>query len=197
MTGALAEMLKLVADTSRHECEAVLATAGQEARELLGAAHRAARRRMHDNVLEIRQVMRRELDQAQAALETARRQHQQRCDFTLLDASWPLLREALARRWQDTAARQVWVESLVRQARRALPAAAWQVHHPAGWSDAERAQLAAQLSAAGITGRFAVDGMASAGLRVCADGACLDGTAEGILADRDAIQARMLAKLSE
>lgn len=197
MTGALADMLKLVADSSEREREEILAAAGREARELLGATHRAARRRMHDNVLEIRQVMRRELDQAQAALETARRQHQQRCDFALLEASWPLLREALARRWQDAGARQVWVESLLRQAQRALPAGAWDVHCPADWPASERERLAAQLASAGITVRFLVDATASAGLRLCAGGACLDGTAEGILGDRAAIQARLLARLSE
>lgn len=197
MMRALDEMLKLVADASRKDCEAIMAEADREARELTGAAHRAARRRMHENVLEIRQIMRREVNQAQAALETARRQHQQRCDFTLLEASWPLLREALARRWHDTAGRGHWIESLLQEAQRALPAGPWDVHHPADWPAAEREQLAAQLASAGVTPAFSVDRAVSAGLRLCAHGACLDGTAEAILADRAAIQARLLAKLSE
>jgi hypothetical protein len=197
MSQALDEMLKLVADASRKECEAVAESAEREARELTGAAHRAARRRMHDSVLEIRQIMRRELNQAQAALETARRQHQQRCDFRLLEASWSLLGDALARRWQDAAARKTWIASVVRQAQHALPGGTWQVHYPADWPSAERERLAADLSAAGVTPQWIVDQGVSAGLRLCAQGACLDGTAEGILADRAAIQAQLLAKLNE
>lgn len=197
MSQALSEMLKLVADASRKECEAITAAAEREGRELIAAAHRAARRRMHDNILEIRQIMRRELNQAQAALETARRQHQQRCDFRLLEASWPLLRDALAQRWRESDARREWVQSMVRQAQRALPPGAWRVHHPADWPTAERERVASQLSQAGVSVEFVVDPSASAGLRLCAAGACLDGTAEGILTDHAAIQARLLAKLSE
>ena len=197
MSQALDEMLKLVADASRRDCEAVAASAERDARELIGAAHRAARRRMHDSVLEIRQIMRRELNQAQAALETARRQHQQRCDFRLLEASWSLLGDALVRRWQDAPARQAWIASLVHQARHALPVGNWQVHHPVDWPTNERERLAADLSAVGVTPQWIVDPRARAGLRLCAQGACLDGTAEGILADRAAIQAQLLAKLSE
>jgi len=197
MSDALDEMLMLVADASRKDCEAIAAAAEREARELTGAAHRAARRRMHENVLEIRQIMRRDVNQAQAALETARRQHQQRCDFTLLEASAPLLREALALRWKDEAGRRAWVESLVRQAQRALSPGTWQIHHPRDWMGTERDRLVEQLSSAGVTPELIADPAVGAGLRICAQGACLDGTAEAILSDRAAIEAQLLAKLGE
>ena len=64
MTRALDEMLKLVDDASRKDSEAIAEAAALEARELTGTAHRASRRRMHENVLEIRQIMRREVNQA-------------------------------------------------------------------------------------------------------------------------------------
>jgi hypothetical protein len=196
MDAALEEMLKLVAEHERQECDTVAAQAAREAQELTQRAHRAARRRMHENVVEIRQLMRREQNQARAALETAKRQHQQRCDFALLESGAPRLRAALAGRWQNAATRRRWCESLIEQARAALPSGEWIVHHPADLGDAERELLARELRALnGAPAQFAPDGKLSAGLRLCAAGACLDGTLEGLLVDRATVQARLLAKL--
>lgn len=198
MADALEEMLKLVAEQQGKECAAAAERAGTEARDVLAAVHRGARRRMHENVLEIRQIMRREMNQAQAALETAKRQHTQRCDFALIESGWPKLRAAMLARWREAGARRVWIDSLVRAAQVALPHGSWDVFHPADLGAADRDYLAQSIAAfAGVVPRFVVDDKVSAGLRLCAAGACLDGTLEGILGDHAAIQARLLAKLEE
>jgi F0F1-type ATP synthase membrane subunit b/b' len=195
-TTALEEMLKLVAEQQRKACESIHARAQQEVQELIQSAHRAARRRMHDNVAEIRQLMRREQNQARAALETAKRQHQQRCDFAVLESGWPRLRAALMRRWQDAALRRRWCDALIAQARATLPRGPWQVYHPADVSEAERIHLAQALaSASGAPAHCHASDKLSAGLKLCCEGACLDGTLDGSLRDRAAIQAQLLAKL--
>ena len=198
MAEALEQMLKLVTEQQERECAAIAARAATEAHDILAAAHRSARRRMHENVLEIRQIMRREMNQAQAALETARRQHTQRCDFGLIESGWPKLRVAVLARWREPQARRAWIDSLVQQAQTALPRGRWDVHHPADLAAADRDYLRQSIvAAAGEAPRLLVDAQASAGLRLCAAGACLDGTREGILADHAAIQARLLAMLEE
>lgn len=195
---ALDEMLKLVAEQERKECEAIGARAHEEAQGLIHGAHRAARRRMHENLAEIRQLMRREQNQAQAALETAKRQHQQRCDFALLESGWPRLRAALSKRWQDPALRRQWCDALIEQARAALPRGTWQVHHPANLSEAERQHLAQALkSASGAPAQCHAETKISAGLKLCCEGACLDGTLEGTLRDHASLQAQLLAKLAQ
>lgn len=198
MAEALEEMLKLVTEQQARECAAITERTGTEAHDILAATHRGARRRMHENVLEIRQIMRREMNQAQAVLETARRQHTQRCDFALIESGWPKLRVAVLARWRETAARRAWIDSLVQQAQTALPRGSWEVYHPADLAAADRDYLTQAISAAaGAAPRFLIDAKASAGLRLCAAGACLDGTLEGILGDHSAIQAILLAKLEE
>lgn len=198
MADALEEMLKLVTEQQDRECAAITERADTETRDILAAAHRGARRRMHENVLEIRQIMRREMNQAQAALETAKRQHTQRCDFALIESGWPKLRVAVSARWREAGARRAWIDSLVQQAQTALPRGSWEVHHPADLAAADRDYLTQSVAAAaGEAPRFLVDAKASAGLRLCAAGACLDGTLEGILGDHAAIQARLLAMLEE
>lgn len=198
MATALEEMLKLVTEQRDRECAGIAARAAAEARDILTAAHRSARRRMHENVLEIRQIMRREINHARAALETAKRQHAQRCDFALIETGWPKLRAAMLARWREAPARRAWIDSLVQQARSALPRGRWDVYHPVDLAAADRDYLTPSIvAAAGEAPRFVVDAETSAGLRLCAAGACLDGTLEGILADRAAIEARLLAMLDQ
>jgi hypothetical protein len=195
---ALEQMLQLVAEQQAKECVAAAERAAAEVHEVLTATHRSARRRMHENVLEIRQIMRREMNQAQAALETAKRQHAQRCDFALIESGWPKLRAQMLARWRDAGARRVWLDSLARAAQAALPRGQWDVYLPADLASADRDYLTQTIAAlAGAAPRFIVDDKASAGVRLCAAGACLDGTLEGILGDPAAIQARLLARLGE
>ncbi len=197
MSVALERMLALVAGHRQARCEEILAQAQVAARRLAAEAHRGARRRMHGNVTEIRTLLRQRVAQAEAALETARRQHRQRRDFALLETAWPVLAEALRRRWHDTAARGDWVQRLARQALATLPPTGWEIVHPVDWPAVEREALAAwlarELSAAPRL-RAAAD--VTAGLRICARGACLDGTVEGLLADRPAIEAMLLAEIN-
>jgi hypothetical protein len=189
---ALAEMLRLVEDHERARCREIAAQAQNDVRDLLREAHAAARLRMHRHVQDLKHFRDRETARARAELETAHRRHRQRCDRVLLEAGWALLRPVLAARWREPAARRRWVERLAREALARLPRGDWTVVCPADWDRAERAALAQELGTA-PTWQETPD--VSAGLRFCAGGACLDGTLEGLLADRAAIEAMLLAEI--
>lgn len=195
---ALVEMLKLVEDHELARCREIMARAQHEARQLLRAAHAEARQRMRRHAQELKQRRDRERSRAEAELATARRQHRQRGDRALLDAGWAQLRQALAARWQAPTARRRWIENLARQALARLPRGSWTVSHPAAWDRTEREALAKQLaSVLGAAPAWTGDRDIAAGLRFCVGGACLDGTLDGLFADRAAVEAMLLAGLRE
>lgn len=194
----LVEMLKLVEDHELARCREIMARAQREARQQLREAHAAARLRMYRHAQELKHLRNRERGRAEAELATARRQHRQRGDLALLDAGWAKLRKALMARWQVPAERRRWVENLARQALARLPRGPWAVACPAAWDRAEREALAKQLaSVLGAAPEWIEDRNVAVGLRFCVGGACLDGTLDGLLADRAAVEATMLAELRE
>jgi len=194
---ALRDMLALITAHADRERSAILEQARVEAARLVRSAHRDARARMHQTLVELRSQMRREVAQADAMLETARRQHQAHCELMLLTQADRPLREGVIARWRDQASRKIWVDHIVAQARTVLPATAWEVEHAPGWPARERDALGQTVAGeSGHAPTFTEQADIAAGLRLCAKGACLDGTAESLLADRDAIHARLLAGLN-
>ncbi len=195
---ALIEMLKLVEDHELAHCRDIMARAQREARQLLHEAHAAARERMRRHVQELKHLRDTGHGRAEAEVATAHRQQQQRRDRALLDAGWARMRAALAARWHEPVARRRWVENLAQQALARLPRGRWSVTCPAEWERAERAALAKLLeSKLGAEPEWIEDRNIAAGLRFCVGGACLDGTFEGLLADRAAVEAMLLAELHE
>ncbi|HEY5683249.1 MAG TPA: hypothetical protein VIR61_06185 [Sulfuricaulis sp.] len=195
---ALKGMLKLIADHERESRDSIGARAESEARGIIAEAYRHGRERMHQTIVDLRSGMRREIARADAALETARRQHRARCEFAMLESAAEPLRAALIERWRDTASRASWVARLVSQAHRVLPANQWNIFHAPGWTEPERRELAHTLAhELDVALQFHERADIAAGLRICARGACLDGTLEGLLADHDGIHGRLLAEVGE
>jgi hypothetical protein len=198
MSRALQNMLQLVHTHAAGERAAILDRARGEAARILATAHRESRARMHLAVADIRQVMQRELRQAQAALETARRQQRTRCDAALLEGAWRELPAALAQRWRDGNARRIWIERLLHAALATLPRGHWEIAHAADLSPGERDLMVAQLhEELGEAPTILPEAAIPAGMRIHAQGACLDGTIAGLLLDKRALEGRLLALFSE
>jgi len=196
-TDATAALLKLVADDEQRRCREILARAESAVQATLREAQRSARGRMRENVQTLKQERRQALALATAELDTARRQHQQRSDQALLEAAWEPLRAALAARWRDTAARRLWIDGLMRRALARLPRGAWRIEHPADWPATECRRLVSALTASlGQEPQLQVGADIGAGLRVHAGTALLDGTLDGLLSDRRAIEALLLAEMA-
>lgn len=191
----LEELLELVEDFRDRSCREIEEQARARAEGIVARAGQEARGRMRAAVEHERARAREKITATRARLLTQRRHRRQQLDKRLVARGWEELRPALARRWQNEAQRRAWIEALVRRADALLPAAEWRVEHPSGWDPGEMPSLGAQSSARAGPPTFVEDADIEAGLRIRVEGTCLDGTTEGLLADRAAVEAALLAEV--
>lgn len=186
-------LLDLVDADRREKCGAILAEAQGRCRGVLAQAHADARTRMRKAFQEERLRRDARVDAARANLQTRRRLADQQRAAALLAAGWKSLPGAMLRRWGEPELRRAWVAAVVAAARSALTARSWRIVHAPGWPAAEREALRAALaSESSIECVFDEDARLRSGLRIAADGNVVDGTQDGLLADRAEIGARLL-----
>jgi hypothetical protein len=178
-------------------CEAIAREAAQSAHALLAEARKAARARVREAMAVERRRLEARLSALDATLATESRLHAQRRFRALLDEAWRRLPVALDARWRDPAGRREWTRHVLACARAELAPGDWSLAYAPGWPDAERAAAVDELAAAGFTlVAAAEDPRIRAGLQVRRAGNVLDGTLHGLLADRNAIGARLLDELA-
>jgi hypothetical protein len=188
-----AALLALVEDFRDRRCAELLDPAAEQARAILRSARAEGRRRVHTTIAEARQRLAGEIGAAQAQLATERRLAGQRRAMQVLQQAWQELRAALLARWRDEQARRRWLDAHLARALHALPQQRWRVEFAPGWPQAERESFAARIAQAGV-------GEASwqpcddidAGVRIRAGNNIADATVDGLLADRAAIEGRLL-----
>jgi hypothetical protein len=189
-------LLDLVEADRRQKCDAILAVAQDRGSAVLKQAHADARARMRKAFQEERAQRDARVGAARANLQTRRRLADQQRAAALLAAGWKKLPEELLRRWRDPGLRRRWVATVVAGARAALPGTAWRIVHAPDWPLAEREAIGAELAAAhGAECRFDEDASIRAGLRISANGNVVDGTLDGLLADRADIGSQLLRLL--
>ena len=191
-------LLDVVTQHRDEKCAAIRVNAEAEARALLRTAWREARERMHGELAEIRRRVEHALASHEAQLQTRARQQRQVDDSELLVAARAALQAALLQRWQQPVSRQQWCEALVNAAVTTLDGKVWTVEHPADWPMSEHEVLLQHINAlCGKMPRLQAKAGISAGLRICTDGTCMDATIDGLLHDRDHIDAELLALCTE
>ena len=192
-------LLAVLQEHRASECARLRAEAEKEASELLGDARREARRRVHNAAVRERERAAMRIRAAQAELNTRRREHQQRLGWALLRDAGEQLEQALLGRWREADARRSWVEAALGRALAQLPAGPWAVHHPADWPEAERSAFLEVLASRGqnIAVNFRPDQAVQAGLVITSARTSLDASVRGLLADREATEAELLARLGE
>jgi hypothetical protein len=154
-----------------------------EARRLLRAAAHDKRERVRERARE-----------ALAEVEAQRRRSGFGVERRLIDEALAALPAALERRWRDAALRRAWWLGAVRVAAARLVARDWQVAIAGPLDEPERAALAAAAATCGARVAFTASA-ARAGLAISAGASVVDATPAGLLADRSAIAARLLALL--
>lgn len=191
-------LLQLVQEHERQFCRQLHAEAEEDAARLLAQAYRQARQRLHEAVQEERLQARRQLETARAQRQTQARQAEHKAALLMLQDGWAQLGEVLKARWQDEASRQGWIEGLYRQARDSLPRGPWRIEHPPLWPEAERRILGERVQRhCGQAPHFEAQAALQAGLHFHADGAHLNGSRRGLLADRHEIEAQLLAAIQQ
>jgi hypothetical protein len=190
-------LLRLVEEQRDETCRRILAEAEQSARDLLRRTHRKERAHLHRRVLEERGRILARIQAVEAERVTRERVEQARSSAGILEQAWPLLGLALQRRWETAEGRRRWVARCVGEALGSLPAGAWIVRHTPGWPVAEQQAAREQLAQAlGVDPQLRSDPTIEAGLVIDSGGACLDGSLRGLLADRQRLEARLLALLA-
>jgi hypothetical protein len=190
---ALLHELRRQADA---ECRTLIESAQREARAIVARAYADARGRMHEAVAALRQEGRRRLLRAKAQAETAARVRAHRRASKQIQAAWPLLETALAARWQDPAGRAQWVKGIARRAAARLSPGHWSIEHPANWTADEQQAFRRMLAnRADVEIEFIANAELAEGLRVRAGRSLLDATPAGLLADRAAVAASLLAEV--
>jgi hypothetical protein len=193
----LHQLLQVVERHRDERCNELLGQARREVVQVIREAHAGARARMHRCVQGVREERSRRLAASEAKLQTHRRRRREGANLWLLAAAWQPLHKALLARWSLAASRGLWIESLVNRACTLLIATDWQIEHPVDWPASERAALEERLT--GQLGRvpeFIPREEIKAGLRVCADGTCVDATVEGLLRDQTRIESLLLARFN-
>lgn len=190
----LAELLNVVDQFRDTRRDQILLDAQTQAHDSIRQAYRKARARLHVSIMEEREHGFHELISAEAQLQTQQRQLRQQDDMALLQRVWPLLEQTLAARWRDAAQRALWIDQIITDALRVLPAAPWRVEHAVDWPADEQQTLAASIQQhTGHAPQFIPIKDIVAGLRINVESATLDGTVQGLLVNRSQIEALLLA----
>jgi len=188
-------MVKLLRRYEAVEIESILDRAYATAQERIRAARRDARHRVSEAIEEFRSEVDAAVTRVRAGDQArARRLELEKARLVLAEGRELLARAVLAR-WQEPAARQMWVSSLLREATAVLPSGTWEVEYAPGWPGDEREDFAARVAeAAGEPPRFNCCDDIAAGLRIGIAGASLDGSLEGLTARGPDIDALLLAE---
>jgi hypothetical protein len=186
-------LLTLLEEDRRRQCDALIADAQARARSVVQQAHRDARTRMRSAFAAERERLDQQIKAAAARLQTEHRLRDQERLAQLLRLAWQMLPEALLERWKDPSRRSKWVEQAIDTAHRLLPHEMWTLRVAPGWPAEERDQsLRSVARRLGYTPGCSEVAEIQAGLLIIAAGNRLDATLGGLLADRAAIEARLL-----
>jgi len=188
-------LLAVVERYREQQCGELLDAANAQARQLLSQAWREARARLRRGIADVRLHYRHRIGEAEARQQTRMRQQRQRDNSALLASLWEPLQAAVVARWQRPDTRRAWIDALLQQAADSLLDSAWLIEHPADWPQGEQRAVRDRLGTLSVS--FQPQAGITAGLRICAGGACVDGSLEGLLRDRVHIESLLLARLAE
>jgi hypothetical protein len=193
-----ADALKQLLEQSRNaHCRTVHDQAEAQAAELRKRARRAARDRVSKAAHEERARLERELRLVEAEIETEHRRRGRLRDSALIEAGREALAQALAARWQDRAERAEWARAAVIEAGEVLLGRSWVLEHPPGWAADECEQvLAFARERMGVEIEAQADETLAAGLRVRTDGASVDMSVAGLLANERSLEGALLAEFN-
>ncbi len=180
-------------------CAQLRSDALGQARDILRSARKEARANVSDAVALERKHGEQALRQAQTSALLEARQRDQQETRVLLQEMWTAIPSALESRWADPVRRKSWVQAAVRQAQALLGGRAWRIEHGAGWSQDQLGELMTLVAGRDKGGPthevpLVCDPEIRAGIRINAEGACLDATIAGLLVSRAQVESEFLAQ---
>ena len=178
-------------------CRELREAAEEQAQQLVREAHHRARTRIKDAAREKRRRVAEHRRRVRVELETRHRDARFTALGERLATGLAALPAALEARWQDQSVRRGWCRHVLDDAAQVLREGDWALAVAPGLGEAERRELtdaATELAGSQVTVEDQ-PGLA-AGLVVTHDGARYDGSVAGLMADRNGVQAALLAELA-
>ena len=195
-TETLEHLLGVVVENREKRCQAVRDKAHQQAAEINGQAYKRGRARLHRHVNELREKYRLKVTSATARNQTLLRQQHHKEERAILDVAWPVLRTAMTALWQQHETRCEWIESAIETARQRLREQGWRIEHPPDFTEDDR-QCIEQMFTGDDRPELSACEDIEAGIRIRLDGAVIDATLAGLLRQKRAIEARMIARIKQ
>ena len=188
-------LLDQVAADRERRCAALRAAADSHTRQIVAAARSEALHHVRQAIAQERARIDQGLRQAEARAEIEARRKEQQVNHALLQHMWAVCTGVLERRWDHPAHRRAWIEAAMAQAGALLSGRAWIVECRSEWPQSERVELEKRsraIGAAAVEWRVGAD--VQAGLRIRAEGACIDATVHGLLVQRPEVESAFLAE---
>lgn len=196
--GVLHHQVQTLRDALRHQqelrCREIVATAEREAKQAIRDSRGKLRERQRQAVREERRRREHEMQSARSRVETLERRRAFARHERVLQSAWPLLVDALAKRWSDAEQRLAWCDMIASEAAATLTGPDWVIEHPPDWTTEDRDALLQRMQQLGIAApEFVACEVITSGLRIRTGTACVDGTPEGLLDARRDVEALLLA----
>lgn len=197
-TETLEHLLGVVVENREKRCLELREKAQQQASEIIRQAYSKGRLRMHYHIEALREKYRVRVTAATARNQTLLRRQHQKEDRAMLDVAWPLLREAMLALWNDPVSRHKWLDTAIASASTELREHGWRIEHPPGLGGEDIKKINQSFSRAKdqrpeLSGSEDIE----AGIRIIAKGTVVDATLEGLLQQKTAIEARIIARIRQ
>jgi vacuolar-type H+-ATPase subunit E/Vma4 len=191
-------LLQRVTEDQQQRCATARTAAAEQARKIVAAAYAQARRSVHDSTVRERARIEQGLRQAKGSAEIEARREEQKESRFLLGQMGTRLAEALNGRRQEPKQRRDWIIAAMSRAAALVAGRAWILEHGSGWSEHERTELAGWAARHGaISLDWSSNASLVSGLKIRADGVCIDATVDGLLAHRADIESIFMAEYLE
>ena len=197
-TETLEHLLGIVVESREKRRQQVRDDAQQQAKEITRLAYTKGRTRMHHHIDALREKYRVRVTAATARNQTLLRRQHQKEDRATLDVAWPLLREAMLVLWKDPDSRRNWLEAAIASASSSLKQQDWHIEHPQDLSEADVKWIKhTHIHGKGREGKLVASADIDAGIRIILNGTVVDATLDGLLKQKTAIEAILIARIKQ
>jgi len=197
-TETLEHLLGVVVENREKRCLELRENAQQQARAIIKLAYSKGRTRMHHHIDALREKYRVRVTAATARNQTLLRRQHQKEDRATLDVAWPLLCEAILALWNDPASRHKWLDAAITSASAGLREHDWRIEHPLSLSGEDINRINRSFShGKGKGPELSACDDIEAGIRIIAKGTVIDATLNGLLQQKTAIEARLIARIKQ
>lgn len=194
----LEHLLGVVVESREKRCQQVRDDAYQQAKEITRMAYTKGRTRMHHHIDALREKYRLRVSSASARNQTLLRQQHHKEERAILDVAWPLLREAMLTLWKDPDSRRNWLEAAIASASSSLKQQDWHIEHPRDMDEADVKWIKhTHIHGKGRRGKLIASADIDAGIRIILNGTVIDATLDGLLKQKIAIEAILIARIKQ